>query len=332
MALKISVGGRSDIGLVRSGNEDSLRIDPDSNLFLVCDGMGGHQAGEVASKEACEIISYCFTGLASEIMQDPDLHLDVPFSERGALLVKAIRLANRSIYLRSRSRSDLAGMGTTVVALAVDDNFVNIAHVGDSRAYRLLSTGLVPLTTDHSWVAELKQSGQFSETEAEKIIGRNVITRALGVNERVEIDFRSEPLSPGEIYLLCTDGLCGYVNDDDIFAAVKDCRGDVNGIVENLIQLANDRGGQDNVTVVAVRIDDLNEKVSGEKVAPVTVSIENEGALLRENQVLESLISMNQKTGEIPGVEPKRKSSYLFIIFIIFILLAVAIIYLVSKK
>ncbi|SYZ73925.1 putative Protein serine/threonine phosphatase [Candidatus Zixiibacteriota bacterium] len=332
MALRISYSGRSDIGLVRSGNEDSFRVDPDSNLFLVCDGMGGHQAGEVASRDACEIISYCFTELASDISKNPSLHLEAPLSERGALLVKAIRLANRSIYLRSRSRSDLAGMGTTVVALAVDERIVNIAHVGDSRAYRLLPTGLVPLTTDHSWVAELKQSGQFSESEAEKIIGKNVITRALGVNERVEIDYRADLLAAGETYILCTDGLCGYAGDDEIFAAVKDCRDEIDSIVNNLIQLANDRGGQDNVSVVAVRIDEISEGAPGEKMGPVTVAVESDETLLKENQILEALSAMAERSEERDSGEAKKKSSHLALIFLIFILVAVVIIYLMTSK
>jgi len=332
LSLKISFAGKSDRGLVREGNEDSFRIDPDSNLVMVCDGMGGHQAGEVASKDACDIISYCFSSLAEDLINDSALAVPAHFPREGDLLAKAIRMANRSIYIRSRSRSDFTGMGTTVVAAVLQGDLINIAHVGDSRIYRLTESGLVALTADHSWVSELKRSGQFSDEEAERMVGKNVITRALGVNERVEIDLRADKLHPGEIYILCTDGLCGYADDYEIYMAAKNCHGDINLIVDNLIQLANDHGGQDNVTIAAIRIDEVDGDPAVEDIKPVTLTVEGDDALLRENQIIEAMVKSREKTEQILiGREKQKKGAPLALIFALFIVIASLIIYLVSK-
>jgi protein phosphatase len=333
LALRITVAGKSDRGLVRTGNEDSFRVDTENNLFIVCDGMGGHQAGEVASKEACEIMSYGFTQAAEQMVSDPALQLSAQFPPRGDLLIKSIRLANLSVYIRSRSRSEYSGMGTTVVAAAIDDSVINIAHVGDSRAYRLDGNGLRPLTTDHSWVSELKQSGQFSAVEAEQIVGKNVITRALGVNKRVEVDFRADRLRAGEIYILCTDGLCGYADDSDIYAAAKSCDKDVQKIVDTLIQLANDRGGQDNVTVIAIRVDEVPEETSAPETSPVTIGIESDEALMRENEILEGLTKRAERTQEVAIQLAQREKGFsLALLFAIFIIIAVLAIYFVGSR
>jgi len=331
--LKITVAGKSDKGLIRTGNEDSYRVDLENNLFLVCDGMGGHQAGEVASKDACEIITYCFLESAEEMSHDPSLQIPAQFPPRGDLLIKSIRLANRSIYIRSRSRSEYTGMGTTVVSAVLEDDLINIAHVGDSRIYRMLDTGLIRLTTDHSWISELKQSGQFSDAEAEKMVGKNVITRALGVNERVEIDYRADHVKAGEIYILCTDGLCGYAEDSEIFSAAKSCNKDVEKIAETLVLLANDHGGQDNVTVIAIRIDELDGQSALAEVKPVTISVEDENTLLRENQILDSMTKQVERTQDVVlQATKKRKSSPLFLIFIVFVVIAIFAIYFVGYR
>lgn len=330
MTLRISACGKTDVGLVRKGNEDNFKIIADKNLFLVCDGMGGHQAGEVASKEACVIIDYAFSSLAGDLANDSQLALSTAFPTGGDLLIKAIRLANRSIYFRSRSRDDLSGMGTTIVSVLVEKNIINIAHVGDSRVYRFSTAGLTPLTTDHSWVAELRQSGQYSEAEAAQVIGKNIITRALGVNEKVEIDYRADIIAPGDIFILCTDGLCGYADDEDIFGAIKDCGNKLELLVDNLVQLANDRGGQDNVTVVALRVDEIDDKDGLSPIKPVTISVESDEALIRENQLIDNLIKSAEKTikvAEMLEVKPKGRFS-LLIIFIVFVIVSILIIYL----
>jgi len=329
--LTLSVAGKTDIGLVRSGNEDTLALDHDNNLFVVCDGMGGHKAGEVASREACDIIRYSFSEMSGRLADDPVLAIPAEFPPRGALLVQSIRMANRSVYKMSRTHEDFSGMGTTVAAVAFEDDLICVAHVGDSRVYRLSPNELTPLTTDHSWVNELQQSGQFSESEAAKLVNRNVITRALGINEKVEVDFRAMRVEAGAMYVLCSDGLCGYAADDEIFAVAKPCGTDVNKIVDNLIQLANDRGGQDNVTVVAIRVESVEGGGNAPEVTPVTVGGESDEALLRENEILGAIRQAEdtvQMSGP-PGGATSRKFP-LALIFILFVIIAAVIIYLTA--
>lgn len=328
MSLKVTVAGKTDRGLVRSINEDNFKVDHDSNLFVVCDGMGGHQAGEVASREACDVISYCFSNPADEILRDSTLALPARLPSRGDLLVKAIRLANRSIYTKAHSHSKFSGMGTTVVAAALEDGLINIAHAGDSRAYQLTEDNLVPLTIDHSWVAELEQTGKYSAAEAAQVVGKNVITRALGVHETVEIDFRADRMQAKDIYIFCTDGLCAYANDDEIYAVAKDCNGEVQSIVDTLVQFANERGGQDNVTVVAMRVDEVEGGSELVTINPVTVSAEEAETVLKENQILESFARLRPKTEEIiTEVVRKRPKSGIYTLF--FAVLALLIIVLI---
>jgi serine/threonine protein phosphatase PrpC len=324
--LKITAAGKTDIGHVRSINEDCLRIDEEHNLFIVCDGMGGHQAGEVASREACDIRGYCCSNLAEEIAGDSALAIPAGFPALGDLLIKGIRIANRSIYIKSRSRSDYSGMGTTIVAAILQDDLINIAHVGDSRAYLMTADRLVPLTKDHSWVSELEQSGQYSKEEAAQLVNKNVITRALGIHETVEIDYRADRTKAGDIYIMCTDGLCGYVDDNDIRSVAAECGGDVNVIVDNLVQMANDRGGSDNVTVFALRIDKADGGPESPAVEPVTVSKEGDDAILRENQIVESFSRFREQTQKIAGTqEPERKINVLATISVLIAIIIIAV-------
>ena len=322
MNLKITSAGKTDIGLVRKTNEDSIWINEELDLYIVCDGMGGHQAGEVASKEACDVIHYCFSNLASEISGDSVLSIPADFPVRGDLLVKSIRIANRSIYIKSRSRSDYSGMGTTIVAAVLQDDIINIAHVGDSRAYLFSNNNLFPLTMDHSWVAELEQSGQYTRQEVAKMANKNVITRALGIHETVEIDLRARRVKPGDIYIMCSDGLCGYASDDEIYSVVRECNGDVDMITENLVQMANDHGGVDNVTVAAIRIEKVEGTSDIPELDPVTVSVEGDEAVLRENQIVESIVKLRQNT-EVIEQKPQPQSNKGFYALIFFIIIVI---------
>jgi serine/threonine protein phosphatase PrpC len=330
LGLKYTVAGKTDIGLVRSINEDYFRIDEENNLFVVCDGMGGHQAGEVASKEACDIITHCFSTLAEEIISDEALKIPARFAPRSDLLIKAIRIANRSIYIRSRSRSDLSGMGTTVIAAVLEDHLIGIAHAGDSRAYRLTENRLVQLTSDHSWVSELQKNAQYTEEEAAEVINRNIITRALGVRERVEIDFRADSVKPGEIYILCTDGLSGYARNEEIQAAAVECGDDIDKIVDNLVKLAIDQGGSDNITVVAIRIDEVQDNPELEMTKPVTVGVESDDTMYRENQILDSIIKLQEDSQEVitQAYRPKKPAAHSSIIIpIVILVVIIAVLY-----
>lgn len=329
MNLKLSYAGKTDIGLVRSGNEDSFKIDADRDLFIVCDGMGGHQAGEVASNDACETITYCFSELADEINGNEILKLEESLPPAADLFVKSIRIANRSIYKRSRSNAGMTGMGTTIVGAVFEDDMIHIAHVGDSRAYLLTNNTLTRMTVDHSWVSEMQVAGQMSEEKASEMVAKNVITRALGVNEKTEIDIRSSRVEAGKIYIFCSDGLCGFADDDEILSASMQAKGDLDQIAANLVQLANDHGGQDNVTVVVIRVDEVEGKSDKEPMDAITIPKETDEALMEENKIVEAIMELGQQsTQEVVKEEPKSSKFPLILLFILFVVVAAIFIFL----
>jgi len=235
MPSSFRVAGKSDVGLVRPGNEDFLHIDEQNAVFAVCDGMGGHQAGEVASMMAASTLDTAFNRLSRELLADETLAIGRALPDNGNLLLRAIRVANRGIYTKAAVDPALNGMGTTVVALSLKDDMLSVAHVGDSRAYRLEDRSVTPLTSDHSWVAEIQQQQNITEAEASKMVGKNVITRALGVRDTVEVDYRLIRVKPGDKFILCSDGLCGFADDDEIFSVAHKAREENERMVESLI-------------------------------------------------------------------------------------------------
>ncbi|HWR82758.1 MAG TPA: Stp1/IreP family PP2C-type Ser/Thr phosphatase [Candidatus Deferrimicrobium sp.] len=334
MPLELKIAGKTDRGLVRPGNEDCLHVDEQNAVFAVCDGMGGHQAGEVASLTACETIRQLWDSFRSDLAGDDRLSLGQSLPGTGDLLLKAIRLANRRIFRKAATESDLAGMGTTIVAMAFEGNVMSVAHVGDSRAYRLEAGGLRSFTRDHSWVSEMQVNHSLSEQEALAVVGRNVITRALGVRETVEVDCRLVKVNPGEIYLLCSDGLCGYADDDEIFAVADKFRSDLKRMVESLVQLANDRGGADNVSVLAVQVKRVAGPINGEEVA-FTLPPESSEQLQSEDEWLAKLETARTEPS------PRRERSllrrrfgkyWLALIFSALLLLWIALIYIQSSR
>ena len=332
--MQYKVVGRTDIGLVRSGNEDCLHVDRENNVLAVCDGMGGHQAGEVASQSASLTIRTTFTHLRQELLADPDLTLDKSLPPSGELLVKSIRLANREIHNRSVADPALSGMGTTVVAVALEDDVMSIAHVGDSRAYLFEDRQLVPLTTDHSWVAEMRQKQLMSADEAVTSVGKNVITRALGVRENVEVDYRLINVKAGDTFVLCSDGLCGFADDTEIFEVAVRANGDLKRMVDDLIRMANDRGGADNVTVVAFTIEET-AKSDYDEIGVFTLDAETPELLAVEDAWLQRMENYrhenNSQDTEVVAVgSPNRL--LLAIIFAAFAIIAAAIIYLTTQS
>jgi len=325
--LKIDVYGQSDVGLVRSGNEDFLHIDEANQVYAVCDGMGGHQAGEVASMSAAQVLERVFGSFSSEIQTDPALAVDESLPEKGSLLVKAVRLANRFVYRKASTERSMKGMGTTIVAIAFEDGMVSVVHVGDSRAYRLEKSNLVPLTRDHSWVAEIAAQQDLTDEEAENLVGKNVITRALGVRSDVEVDVSTYKVNKGEKFILCSDGLCGFADDDEIFRVAARYRDDNKKIVEELIQMANDRGGSDNVTVIALELIDIGES-NGNEVGPITIPAETREILAVEDQWLEQIESAPEAKKKEPAVSAEPKSKvFLALIFVLFAIVAAIIIW-----
>jgi protein phosphatase len=226
----------SDLGRQRQGNEDNYYVR--APLFVVADGMGGAQAGEVAS----EIAVRQFEGGLPD-GEDP-----------GEALAALIRAANARIHEQARSDAQHAGMGTTTTAAYLTGDTVVVAHVGDSRCYLLRDGDLIRLTRDHSLVGELVARGKLTEEQAESHPQRSVITRALGSDPDVDVDTFTVEAHPGDVFLLCSDGLTSMVGDESILEAVEGHRGDLDGAASELVRRANRAGGEDNITVVCFEI------------------------------------------------------------------------------
>ena len=245
--------GLSDAGLVRASNEDCFLANEELRLFVVADGMGGHSAGEVASRLAVEAIdgfmrrTHGDTEFSWPYGIDPGLSLD------GNRLRTAIHLANRRVFRAAESRDDYTGMGTTVVGALVSDGRLVIASVGDSRLYLLQAGALVQLTQDDSWVATiLARDPQVDRAALAHHPMRHVLTSVLGAREEVQVHVSERALADGNLVLLCSDGLYGPVDEDSIRALLLE-GGELPAIARRLVQAALDRGGPDNVTAVLIR-------------------------------------------------------------------------------
>jgi len=257
--MQIAMRGATDIGQLRRANEDSFGLFPQCNTVIVCDGMGGHAAGEVASNRAVETVeAFLLRGNGFPPPGPPDAErTSIP--PDAADLVWAIRLANRRVYQIAQSQQQMMGMGTTLVAVRFSGGAVTICHVGDSRAYRFRDGQLVPVTTDHSLVAELLTRNEITPEQARTFSERNIITRALGTRPSVAIDVRVVPAATGDWYMLCSDGLCGVIGDEQIATVLAAHRNDPEQAVHALIAAANDAGGPDNVTVAIAVIVEAND-------------------------------------------------------------------------
>jgi PPM family protein phosphatase len=254
--MKISYQALTDVGRKRKGNEDSLFVNPEQNLFVVADGMGGHAAGEVASRVAVDAINefVCLTGDDEEITWP--YGLDETISYDGNRLKTAIRYANRKVMDATKEKSEYEGMATTVAAVLVDGDSANLGHVGDSRIYLLRNAQITQLTTDHSWVNEQIVSGVISADQARSHPLRNVVTRALGGKTDLQVDMKVHPLEAGDILLLCSDGLTTMMADEDIAKVVSEADGDVEKAARALVAGANAKGGEDNITVVILKFEE----------------------------------------------------------------------------
>ncbi len=319
--------------MVRQGNEDYVHVDEANQVFAVCDGMGGHQAGEIASMTAGQTLQLAFSQFSKGILDDPRLSLGrtLPFS--ADLLVKAVRLANRAVAQRAEGNPEFSGMGTTIVAVAFEADVMAVAHVGDSRAYRLTSKALEPLTRDHSWVAEMQRTHNLSEEEANQLVGRNVITRALGVKDVVEVDLSVVKIKPGDQFLLCSDGLCGFADDDEIFAVARRTLDDIQKIAANLVQMANDRGGADNVSVIVIEVVEAPESPLPE-VSAGTFPVESEEQRSAEDDWLGRFQRREEEPEQAAqpsqSAPPNRK--VIIAVLIIFALTAFLLIYFATRN
>lgn len=326
MPIKLRVVGKTDKGLVRPANEDCLHLDHENQVYGVCDGMGGHQAGEVAALLASDTLRMAFGPFRGDLLSDPLLQLNLTLPGSADLLVKAVRLANRAVQRHAGTNEDLSGMGTTIVAAAFEADLMCLSHVGDSRAYRVMDRAIEPLTVDHSWLNELQATQQISAAEATALVGRNIITRAIGVREAVDVDIRLIKVKPGDTFLFCSDGLCGYVDDPDIAFVLGKARGNLEQMAASLVQLANDRGGSDNVTVVLAEVLEIVPSTMPEMPA-MTVAAEIPEVVAAENRWLERIESATVKhTDEPPATSsapsPKPNKLFLYSIFAVFAVVA----------
>lgn len=231
----------SDRGRMRPQNEDSFLESPERSLFAVADGMGGHAAGEVASHLAIEVLERTVAETSTELT-------------RAERLWRAVAGANDAIIARADEDTGLAGMGTTLTVVLADGPSATVAHVGDSRLYRLRSGRLECLTSDHTVVQRYVDVGQISEVQARTHPMRHILTRALGMDEDLEVDVFEETLEEGDLLLLCSDGLTGMVDDDDLEAVLSQSA-PLEDLARQLVEGANARGGEDNITVVLVRVE-----------------------------------------------------------------------------
>ncbi len=252
MSLILDVAGLTDVGLVRTSNEDSFGYDERLGIFVVCDGMGGHAAGEVASRIAVDTVLGYFREREPAVRQDAYLD-DAPLGAR--LLAEAVKQANDAILEYAEVHKNTSGMGTTLVAVRFVDDTVSIANVGDSRIYLLREGQLLQLTEDHSLVMEQVRRGMLTVEEAKRSSAQNIITRALGTDETTLPDLGEFPAQAGDLLLLATDGVLRHVEDDEIRDILLQVTS-LKAACATLIDAANEGGGDDNSTCVLVRVSD----------------------------------------------------------------------------
>ena len=253
LSQALEVASHTDPGMVRSNNEDSIASVPEHGLVVLADGMGGYNAGEVASGMATTVLT---TELRQMIEEHAPHEVDPQSGQKAAqkMLQQQIAKANSSIFQAAQSQPQYAGMGTTLVVALFYDNKVMVAHIGDSRLYRMRGDEFSQVSKDHSLLQEQIDAGMLTKEQAKGSSNKNLVTRAMGIDPTVEPEIHEYDTQPGDIYLLCSDGLSDMVGDDDIGMALQALGANLNLAVQQLVQMANDNGGRDNVSVVLVKI------------------------------------------------------------------------------
>jgi protein phosphatase len=249
---RLEVVGLTDTGRVRSHNEDSIDDDIEIGVIVLADGMGGYKGGEVASAIAINSIMEKLQQAVPALPpgeEDPQ----TGYTNESIALREAINIANEAIYQTAQSQPQYQGMGTTVVMAIFYDNRMTIAHVGDSRMYRFRNDTLEQVTSDHSLLQELVDRGFYSREEARQSLNRNLVTRALGIEPTVAVDLHEDMTLPGDIYLLCSDGLSDMVEDDAIADTIRNYGTNLEETARQLVELANESGGKDNISVVLAK-------------------------------------------------------------------------------
>lgn len=245
--IELSSRGATDVGQVRSANQDSFFVDEKQQVFLVADGMGGHAGGEIASGLCVDIIPP-YIAENQEVVVSCKSHPDQRIAN---MLAASINFASTKIYEKALENPKLKGMGTTATVLKISNNYGYIAHVGDSRCYLIRCGYIYQITNDHSLVSEQVRAGILSKEEAEQHHLRNVITRSVGYQEEEDVDTTSFELEDGDFLLLCSDGLHGKIPDKEISLLIQEKGPDA---VPQLIAMANERGGEDNITGIVIKV------------------------------------------------------------------------------
>jgi PPM family protein phosphatase len=252
--MRIKSAGLTDIGMKRARNEDNLFLYEDETLYLVADGMGGHEAGEVASDMAVKTVADYFARTKDDDDVTWPFKLDKARRFDENRITTGIKLANLRITEAALQSPRQKNMGTTVVGLFFRKDAVYIAHVGDSRIYRIRDGEIEQMTEDHSLLNDYIKMGKLTPEEIENFPHKNVIVRALGMKETVQVDVRAEKIRTGDVYLLCSDGLSGMISDDDMLRITLENPEDLQAACAKMINLANQNGGNDNITAVLTKV------------------------------------------------------------------------------
>lgn len=251
---KIETAALTHVGQVRTNNEDAIGVDEDIGLLVLADGMGGYKAGEIASGMTVASVTETVRERLPDVGKGESLDSDGDHSAEAVMLRDALELAHTSVYQVSRSQSQCEGMGTTAVVVLFHDNSFALAYVGDSRLYRLRSGQIEQISRDHSLVQELVDRGFYTAEEAQEKVGKNIVTRALGVEADVKVDLIEEPVQIDDIYLLCSDGLSDLVDDETLRLTIREFADNLDEGAKRLIALANEAGGKDNISVILARV------------------------------------------------------------------------------
>ena len=257
----LEIVGRSNTGLVRTNNEDQIGDDQEIGLVVLADGMGGYKGGEIASRLAVDTI---LEELRSEIpkLRPGEIDEQTGYTKESLVARKSVVKANEAIFSVSNTKPECRGMGTTLVMGVFYDNQITIAHVGDSRMYRYRHENLQQITVDHTLLQELVDRGFYTQEEASSSLNKNLVTRALGIEGSIAVDIKEDLAMPGDIYLLCSDGLTDMVEDQEIYNTVNTFKDDLDQMAEKLVSIANENGGRDNISVLLAK---PNKEFPGKK-------------------------------------------------------------------
>jgi protein phosphatase len=249
---KLLLHGKTDVGLMRDHNEDAIGCDENIGLAVLADGMGGHRGGEMASAITVSTVLESVTEKIKKI-KPGEADEETGYSLESLAVHEAVALANKNVHDSSEANAQYRGMGTTVVVTLFYDDRFTVAHVGDSRLYRLRDAELEQITRDHSLMQELIDRGFYTPEQARNSLNKNLVTRAIGIDKNVQIDVQEDIAMVDDIYLLCSDGVTDMIEDELIKTAMLDNKDDLEKAASEIIRLANEHGGKDNISALLVK-------------------------------------------------------------------------------